>query len=954
MEDEPAPSVAPLATTDGSAVDVTDELGAAAASISSPSLAIVTDIVNDDDHESTEQSSRAQNQTEPPEADVVMHDKQAYIAPPSEAPPMQLEASAFAPTMVSARVRTAFDAVDQQRTGSLESHELRTALHHAGLSIDSDSAARVIEEQYDGHHLNLDEFSMLVSDIESMITEVPALAVPTVLEEAPAPAEPTAPTPTTPAPTAPAPTAPAAPAPAALDPAAPAPTAPASTAPASTAPAPAAPTVPAATPMASNKKPMSNEKPMAMRNGPKPTTFEPSWGDPRPRQVGQTGPLDQYYRRRYGEVDGGAQLSSSISPAMRSVPPPTVRAPSSSSSAPTAPRRPHEPIAFNSSPSSRPASRRARRPSSEAHDTIDERTGVSTDSTFLWSASTSRSPSGSPRNEQLPAPPRAVCGFAHFAPLEAGPVMEVCSKSHVILREACDKSSAKLLDLRLGTRLMVLETRQAGDGCVRAAVMIEHLPDRPPHGWLTSRLSDGTSTIRECTRQALGPRADGVVMQPIAALRLEQLLLADQTGDTKLLGGKSKSPKTPKSPKPKASGAPGTNGEKKASSWKLVRSAVASVTAMAPAAAPAASPKKKEKKESSGRSKRGSSVQPLTSGRTLEASAIAYRARATEAEKAINEIYKPLDVQIGEALLVAVKQNVKIDELVASWAKRKGEVFKMEFRKNIRHLVDKPDTKIVDKIFEGLDTNKDGKLDVQEIRSAFKKLLKNAQATAAENEKKAARIAKWISIAEHAEDAARATIANEEAGARLEELTAYKSVGARLGEMLYKRNVKVLEVVTQWDPTGNDNIERHMFRQEVLKLGVEATREELDGLFDELDEDGGGTLDVEEVKHALKGLHQTATEEQREKERLKSSTLDFAKSTRAAQEEWRRLKKEDEAFDAALAEEAVRLEEARVAALASKAQQDLEAREAKQAALAAAKEEYERKIAIRREAQGFA
>ena len=35
-----------------------------------------------------------------------------------------------------------------------------------------------------------------------------------------------------------------------------------------------------------------------------PTTFEPSWGDPRPRQVGQTGPLDEYYRRRHGEVDG--------------------------------------------------------------------------------------------------------------------------------------------------------------------------------------------------------------------------------------------------------------------------------------------------------------------------------------------------------------------------------------------------------------------------------------------------------------------------------------------------------------------------------------------------------------------------------------------------------------------------------------------------------------------------
>ena len=42
---------------------------------------------------------------------------------------------------------------------------------------------------------------------------------------------------------------------------------------------------------------------------------------------------------------------------------------------------------------------------------------------------------------------------------------------------------------------------------------------------------------------------------------------------------------------------------------------------------------------------------------------------------------------------------------------------------------------------------------------------------------------------------------------------------------------------------------------QVRKLGVEADDLEIDVLFDSLDEDGGGTLEFNEIKHALRARY---------------------------------------------------------------------------------------------------
>ena len=144
------------------------------------------------------------------------------------------------------------------------------------------------------------------------------------------------------------------------------------------------------------------------------------------------------------------------------------------------------------------------------------------------------------------------------------------------------------------------------------------------------------------------------------------------------------------------------------------------------------------------------------------------------------------------------------------------------------------------------------------------------------------------------------------------------------------------------------------FRRNVRAFGIEDTDESLDELFHKTDLDGGGTLDLEEIRTALVTWKDAMTESDKDAVRLKKSTAEAWKIAKAAQMLLDKQLKEDENAEAEKRNELARLEQERHAAeerarAAEEAKQRAIRRkkEAEEAAYAAKIEQKRREIAAK-------
>ena len=88
--------------------------------------------------------------------------------------------------------------------------------------------------------------------------------------------------------------------------------------------------------------------------------------------------------------------------------------------------------------------------------------------------------------------------------------------------------------------------------------------------------------------------------------------------------------------------------------------------------------------------------------------------------------------------------QIRIGEVVGTWAgKRKHELHKSEFRLQVQILGLDATVEDIDGIFESIDTNGNGWLDVREAGAALKQLRETAVAQAAERDAKQAECAKY-------------------------------------------------------------------------------------------------------------------------------------------------------------------------------------------------------------------
>lgn len=183
----------------------------------------------------------------------------------------------------------------------------------------------------------------------------------------------------------------------------------------------------------------------------------------------------------------------------------------------------------------------------------------------------------------------------------------------------------------------------------------------------------------------------------------------------------------------------------------------------------------------------------------------------------------------------------------------------LEFRINVKKLeLEGVTMKHIDSLFESLDLDGGGSLDIRELNAAFVG-LKEAARDAIERGDLGRRHATDLRVVcEVYEEADKATSAFEVTEADLQYARESQSTGSRLGALLKTRNLKIGDVVRAWDRDGTGSVDMKEFRHHVKALGFKAKDDELDAVFLELDDDGSGALDLDELKTALKKLQDSA------------------------------------------------------------------------------------------------
>ena len=155
---------------------------------------------------------------------------------------------------------------------------------------------------------------------------------------------------------------------------------------------------------------------------------------------------------------------------------------------------------------------------------------------------------------------------------------------------------------------------------------------------------------------------------------------------------------------------------------------------------------------------------------------------------------------------------------------------------------------------------------------------------------------------------------------------------------------------TLFDAGGGEKgiITKTQFRTEALALGVDAPHADLNVLFQELDLDGGGSLDSYEMKEALKAMVEECGQVKSSIKELKVSVSEKEKAAKAAQAVWKKLKEDEEMAEKDAQDRAARDAELSAQAVAN-AKRARAAKEAeKQAAAAAEKAAFDARIALKR------
>ena len=171
----------------------------------------------------------------------------------------------------------------------------------------------------------------------------------------------------------------------------------------------------------------------------------------------------------------------------------------------------------------------------------------------------------------------------------------------------------------------------------------------------------------------------------------------------------------------------------------------------------------------------------------------------------------------------------------------------------------------------------------------------------------------------------------------------------KLGLKLASKGTKVNELVSKFGNPKGDLAITHFRKMVASLMGSQVLNDgEVDELFASLDEDGGGTLDNTEMRHALQAMVDAGKAKKANEGKAAKKSNDAQEEAQNAQAEIRALLDADEAAAAAEAQRAEEEAIAKAAAAERAALAKAAAAAEKAAAAAAAKAEFDAKVAARR------
>jgi hypothetical protein len=257
-----------------------------------------------------------------------------------------------------------------------------------------------------------------------------------------------------------------------------------------------------------------------------------------------------------------------------------------------------------------------------------------------------------------------------------------------------------------------------------------------------------------------------------------------------------------------------------------------------------------------------------------------------------------LERQLGGAIVArgGDKDGLKKGEWVASlmreWDKNGDKLIsKGEFRQAVRSSFQiKADNSSIEALFDSLDSDGGGTLDLQEIKNALQKLAEAADAATKEDEVERQKGLAAGAIAKALLPAIQATAAFVRTEEELAVHQAKEPMDAALGEALgakIRKGTTLDLVIKEWDKDGSGHVDKAEFVQNALAL-LEKDRSDaevmsdLDALFESMMVHQGmhdgkmhhDTLDVQ----ALRRLLDAAKARQGEEERLTNKCANLRKA----------------------------------------------------------------------------